>query len=368
MAFLKEGKMEDYVEVLYSGLKRIAEPFEEVWVRTSDIRSDEFRHLEGSSKEIEGNPMLGDHGVRFSLKHPEIMKAEISAIKKVALDFPAKKIGIMMPQVINVNELKETKKIAAEVDVPINVRIGIMVETPAAVQIINDLCQEGISFISFGTNDLTQYILAIDRNNSEVQYLYDEMNPAVLSAISYVIRRCKKFHVETSICGQAGSRPEMAKFLVEQGIDSVSVNADAAEKVSQLIAEVEKGEKVEVLGEKKEDEIEVPKPSEPAEVEEKPTREIEPIFEKEEPKDESEVKLDPEFEKLKELNEEKGESKDIEEIILKELESDEYNPGMQDDRGKAGIPSLNDAIPVDADIFDKMDAKEKNILEELKIE
>ena len=128
-----------------------------------------------------------------------------------------------------------------------------MIETPAAVQIINDLCIEGISFISFGTNDLTQYILAIDRNNSEVQYIYDEMNPAVLSALSYVIRRCKKYGVETSICGQSGSKDDMVRFLVSEGISSISVNADAAERVSKLVAELEAGK----WGEKpKEDENE----------------------------------------------------------------------------------------------------------------
>src|SRR3990172_1375870 len=125
-----------------------------------------------------------------------------------------------------------------------------MVETPAAVQIINDLCAEGISFISFGTNDLTQYVLAIDRNNSEVQYIYDEMNPAVLSALSYVIRRCRRYGVETSICGQAGSKEEMVKFLVGEGIDSISVNADAAEKISKLVAELESGKKPEEKNEK----------------------------------------------------------------------------------------------------------------------
>jgi len=92
---------------------------------------------------------------------------------------------------------------------PDNVEIGVMIETPAAVQIINELCEEGIAFISFGTNDLTQYTLAIDRNNEEIQDIYDEMHPAVLNSLSYVIRRCKKKGVKTSICGQAGSKEEM---------------------------------------------------------------------------------------------------------------------------------------------------------------
>jgi hypothetical protein len=115
-----------------------------------------------------------------------------------------------------------------------------MVETPAAVQLIKELCETGIKFISFGTNDLTQYILAIDRGNEEVQNLYNEMHPAVLYQLEFVIRVCKRNDVETSICGQAGSKKEMVKFLVEKGIDSISVNADMAKEISDYIAEIEK--------------------------------------------------------------------------------------------------------------------------------
>ncbi|MEK6819309.1 MAG: putative PEP-binding protein [Nanoarchaeota archaeon] len=240
LKFVKDKRMKDYIELIRKGVKHIAEHFEELWVRTSDIRSDEYKNLEGAPQHVEGNPMLGDHGVRFSLKHPDIMKAELIGLKEVADDFPDKIFGIMVPQVISVEEVKETKKIAKEVGIPSNIKIGIMVETPAAVQIINELCEEGLDFISFGTNDLTQFTLAIDRNNEEVQHLFDEMHPAVLNSLSYVIRKCKKYGVKTSICGQAGSREEMAAFLVREGIGSISVNADAARKVSLIVAEVEK--------------------------------------------------------------------------------------------------------------------------------
>src|SRR3990167_9194343 len=114
-----------------------------------------------------------------------------------------------------------------------------MIETPAAVQIIKEIVEDGIDFISFGTNDLTQYILAIDRGNKKVQHLYDEMHPAVLYQLEYVIRVCKKYNVESSICGQAGSKKEMVKFLVEKGINSISVNADAAKEISDYVKELE---------------------------------------------------------------------------------------------------------------------------------
>src|SRR3989344_3893939 len=248
LKYVKEKKIGDYVVVLFKGLKKIAEHFEEIWVRSSDIRSDEYQHLEGAPKQVEGNPMLGDHGIRFSLKHLDIFKAEITAIKKLAEHFPDKIIGLMAPQIINDEEVRKIKEIAAEIIMPKNVKIGIMVETPAAVQVINSLCEEGINFVSFGTNDLTQFTLALDRNNTEVQHLYNEMNPAVLNSIAYVIRRCKKYGVETSICGQAASREDMARFLFTEGINSMSVNADAAEKVSKLIAKIEGEPVVEDVG------------------------------------------------------------------------------------------------------------------------
>ena len=107
-------------------------------------------------------------------------------------------------------------------------------------QLIRELCEEKIDFISFGTNDLTQYILAVDRGNEQVQHLYNEMHPAVLHQLGYVIRVCKRNKVESSICGQAGSKKEMVKFLVGEGIDSISVNADMAKEISDYIAKLEK--------------------------------------------------------------------------------------------------------------------------------
>ena len=94
--------------------------------------------------------------------------------------------------------------------------------------------------MSFGTNDLTQYTLAVDRGNEQVQSLYDDLHPSVLSQLAYVIKICKENNVETSICGQAGSKKEMVKFLVERGIDSISVNADVAGDTAEYIAGLEK--------------------------------------------------------------------------------------------------------------------------------
>ncbi|MGA7896894.1 MAG: phosphoenolpyruvate synthase [Candidatus Nanoarchaeia archaeon] len=233
--FLEHGEIKEYEEIVYKGISKIAEYFDHLWVRTSDIRSDEFGDLKGAPKK-EVNPMLGMHGIRFGLKHPEILKAELKALKRVAEK--GKKIGVLSPQIISVNDVKGIKKILEEIDFK-KAELGVMVETPAAVQIIKDLCEEKIHFISFGSNDLTQYTLAIDRGNEQVQEFYNEMDPSVLRQLEYVIRICKREGVLTSICGQAGSKKEMVKFLVEKGIDSISVNADVAADIAEYIEKLE---------------------------------------------------------------------------------------------------------------------------------
>ena len=239
--FLEKNMIKNYEEIIFQGIKKISNYFDGMWVRTSDIRSDEFRNLAGSPKEKEGNPMLGMHGIRHGLKHTDILKSELKALKKISES--GKGIGILLPQVISVEEVKRVKEILKEINFS-KAKLGVMIETPASVEIIKELCEEGIAFVSFGTNDLTQYTLAIDRNNPQVADIYNEMNPAVLKQISYVIRICKKYMVETSICGQAGSKKEMVEFLVNNGIDSISVNPDAAKEIAEYVAELEKSQKV----------------------------------------------------------------------------------------------------------------------------
>ncbi|MEK6897683.1 MAG: phosphoenolpyruvate synthase [Nanoarchaeota archaeon] len=237
--FLEKGRVGDYEEMIFRGIKKISDYFNDIWVRTSDVRSDEFQDLEGSPEKVEANPMLGMHGIRSSLKNPEILRAELNAMKRVSDNKKGKSIGILVPQVISLEEVKKLKDILKEINFR-NAKVGVMIETPASVQIIREICEEGIDFISFGTNDLTQYTLAVDRGNEQVQSLYDDLHPSVLSQLAYVIKICKENNVETSICGQAGSKKEMVKFLVERGIDSISVNADVAGDMAEYIAGLEK--------------------------------------------------------------------------------------------------------------------------------
>jgi len=282
LLFLAEERVEAYTKLLEKGIGKIAEYFKSIWIRASDIRTDEFRNLQGSPKEVEVNPMLGFHGIRFSLKNKPLLEAELQAIKNVAEKFPDKKLGIMFPQIISVEETREARK-EFEKFKKQNMEFGIMIETPAAVQIIEELCDEGLDFISFGTNDLTQYTLAIDRGNENVQDIYNEMHPSILRQIEHVIKVCKEKGVETSICGQAASKPDMAKFLLEKGIDSISVNADAADDISKLVQELE--QKMPEQSIEEPEEQEQPTPKEPAESIET-TTEQPPIEEKKQEKPE----------------------------------------------------------------------------------
>jgi pyruvate,water dikinase len=147
----------------------------------------------------------------------------------------------MLPLVQHVSEFRKAKALMIEEGLDLGkIDVGIMVETPGAALTIEDFIEDGIDFISFGTNDLTQYTLAVDRNNENVADLYSELHPAVLTLIEYVVERCNKAGVTTSICGQAGSYPEMAKRLVEIGITSISANIDAVATVRETVARAEK--------------------------------------------------------------------------------------------------------------------------------
>jgi pyruvate,water dikinase len=104
---------------------------------------------------------------------------------------------------------------------------------------IEDIIAEGVDFVSFGTNDLTQYVLAVDRNNEHVSDRFDELHPQVLGIMGDTIDACREADVDTSICGQAGSHPEMVNFLVRKGITSISANIDAVADVLDQVDRVE---------------------------------------------------------------------------------------------------------------------------------
>ncbi|MDP4012832.1 MAG: aldolase/citrate lyase family protein, partial [Candidatus Nanoarchaeia archaeon] len=241
---ITHGKKEEFVTKLANDLRIIATAFKgkPVWYRTMDAPTDEFRKMKGGETEPEeDNPMMGWRSIRRDLDQPEMLLAQFEAIKKLH-DEGLTNIGVMIPLVTHVEQIIKAKEYLRKAGLePLEeIEFGIMVETPAAVQIIEDICKEGIDFVSFGTNDLTQFTLAIDRNNGRIAKLYDEMHPAVLKQIKHVIEVCKEYNVETSMCGQAASRLDMAEWLVKTGIDSISPNIDAVSEVRRVVYRTEK--------------------------------------------------------------------------------------------------------------------------------
>jgi len=242
--YIRQNRQDELIDILVDEIGKVAKVFypKPVWIRSLDARTDEFRNMKGGEKEfVEANPMLGLHGIRRSLEEPEIIKSEFKAVKQLH-EKGLTNVAIMLPFVYDVSELIKAKEIAKETGLPDSVEFGIMIEVPSAALTIEEFCKEGIDFISFGSNDLTQTVLGVDRNNERLIKLFDEMHPAMLFLFKNVIKICKGYDVKTSICGELPSnRHEAVEFLVKAGIDSVSVNIDAIDKVKQWVSEIEKG-------------------------------------------------------------------------------------------------------------------------------
>ena len=241
--FIADGKEDELIDTIADNVQIVADAFypKPVWYRTLDAPTDEFITLEGGENEPrEHNPMLGWRGIRRELDQPEILKCEFKAIKKLH-EKGYTNIGIMIPLSQSPAELVKAKALCSEVGlIPHkDVDFGMMVEIPAAAIIIDEYLKIGVDFVSLGTNDLTQYTLAVDRNNEFVAKHYTEEHPAVMKLIERTIKKCAEAGVTCSICGQAGSVPHIVEKLVKFGITSVSSNADAIADVRKTVARAE---------------------------------------------------------------------------------------------------------------------------------
>ena len=240
--YIEDNSPEDYVDQIAEGVQVVAEEFypRPVRVRTLDAPTDEFRQMEGGDDEPnEHNPMLGYRGVRRSFDRPDVFEYELDAFRRL-YDMGYDNVEIMFPLVNDAEDVYRAKQLMQEAGIDTDKRTwGVMVETPAAALTVDEMAGAGIDFASFGTNDLTQYTLAVDRNNEQVAGRYDELHPAVLELISDVIQTCREHDVSTSICGQAGSKPQMVRHLVNEGITSISANIDAVRDVQHEVKRVE---------------------------------------------------------------------------------------------------------------------------------
>ncbi|MFW6448539.1 MAG: phosphoenolpyruvate synthase [Halobacteriota archaeon] len=240
--FVADNGPEAYVREIVDGVREVAEEFypRPVRVRTLDAPTDEFRQLEGGEDEPdEHNPMLGYRGIRRSLDRTDMFDLELQAFSEL-YGMGYDNIEIMFPLVNDADDVRAAKARMEAVGIDVDKRSwGVMIETPASAFGVEAMAEVGIDFASFGTNDLTQYTLAVDRNNELVADRFDELHPAVLELIARTIRACREHGVDTGICGQAGSRPQMVRFLVDEGISSISANIDAVRDVQHEVKRVE---------------------------------------------------------------------------------------------------------------------------------
>jgi len=241
--FITNKREEEFIQELYTGIKTVLDAFygKSVWVRTLDAPTDEFRNMMGGENEPhEYNPMLGWRGIRRDLQSQDQFRLQVEAFKRL-WEQGYDNLGVMFPMVGHPSEFIRAKQMMASWGVDVEkVTLGIMIEIPSSALLVEQFIEAGINFASFGTNDLIQYTLAIDRNNENVADMYQPKHPAVLQLIDGAIATCRKYGVECSICGQAGSEPPMVEWLVEHGISSVSANIDAIAKIRETVARTEK--------------------------------------------------------------------------------------------------------------------------------
>ena len=208
--------------------KQVAENMagKRVIIRTLDIGADKQVDYFGLDKEE--NPALGYRAIRICLTRQEIFKTQLRALYRASA---YGQIAIMFPMIISVDEVKQIKKIIEEVkqelreegiDFRENVELGVMIETPAAVMVSRDLAKE-VDFFSVGTNDLTQYTLAIDHQNQKLEPIYDSHHPAVLSMIRMAAENAQAEGKWIGICGELGADLSLTETFLEMGIDELSV-------------------------------------------------------------------------------------------------------------------------------------------------
>ena len=197
-----------------------------VIIRTLDIGAD--KQVDYFNLAQEENPAMGYRAIRICLEQPDIFKTQLRALYRASY---FGNIAIMFPMIISVDEVKRIKEIVEEVKKELDgqglaygdVELGVMIETPAAVWMTEELAKE-VDFFSIGTNDLTQYTLAIDRQNPRLDAFYDAHHPAVLRAIQMTVENGHKGGAWVGICGELGADTELTETFLRMGVDELSVS------------------------------------------------------------------------------------------------------------------------------------------------
>ncbi|NMB27521.1 MAG: phosphoenolpyruvate synthase [Tissierellia bacterium] len=249
MYLVKTGQGQILIDKMAEGITMVAQEIypKPIVVRLSDFRTNEFRGLKGGEEvePIENNPMIGWRGVSryISPEYEEGFRLECRAMKKVREEYGLTNVWAMLPFVRTTWELEKVKQIMADEGLVQNnsFKIWIMAEVPSVVFEAEEFAQMVDGF-SIGSNDLTQLVMGADRDSGILNNMgyFDERNRAVKKAISMLIKAAHKYGKTVSICGQGPSQyPEFAEFLVQEGIDSMSINPDTVAYTRRLVAAVE---------------------------------------------------------------------------------------------------------------------------------
>ncbi len=221
--------------------KKVAETMagKRVIIRTLDIGAD--KQCDYFDMEHEENPALGYRAIRICLTRPEIFKTQLRALFRASA---FGKIAIMYPMITSISEIKKIQEMVALVKAELNMEgiehdnpeQGIMIETPAAAIISDELAKE-VDFFSIGTNDLTQYTLAIDRQNTKLDEFYDPHHPAILRMISIVVENAHKAGIWAGICGELGADQSLTKEFLAMGVDELSVSPGSILPIRKIVLE-----------------------------------------------------------------------------------------------------------------------------------
>lgn len=215
----------------------------ELIIRTLDIGGD--KQLDYMDMPVESNPFLGYRAIRLCLDRTEVFKTQLRAILRASVYGNVK---IMFPMIVNLEELLRAKELVTECmkeldasGIPFarDIKIGIMIETPAAV-LISDILAKHVDFFSIGSNDLIQYTTATDRMNEKVQYLYDSYNISVLRSIKMVCDNAKANNIEVGICGEVASEPRLIPLWCMMGIDELSVAPSLVGRTKYIVTQLSK--------------------------------------------------------------------------------------------------------------------------------
>jgi phosphotransferase system enzyme I (PtsI) len=228
----EEEQYEAYCEAIRGASGRT------VTIRTFDLGADKY--TQQRRYEQERNPMLGLRSIRYSLQNLDMFKVQLRAILRAAV---IGNVRLMFPLINSLMEFRQAKMTVhdamedledAGLPVSKDIPIGMMIETPAAVVQVAEFCRE-VGFVSIGTNDLIQYMLAVDRGNERVSPLYTASHPAVLRAVRDTVRVCSRSEVDCSLCGEMAGQPLYTLFLVGAGLRTLSMAPANIPEVKKLI-------------------------------------------------------------------------------------------------------------------------------------